>query len=861
MKKITICILISFLVALILGGLSIFAPYRLIESKLYDARMNLRPAPTQDKRILFIEMDEQAIDDLGRWPWPRDINAQLIETLKSLGARQVLFDVTFSNTSQLVIDKEKMNEVFKEKNIISDFIDQVSDGIKSGDIKEREDILWYLTQINDGIDAFRGNLTDSMRYAITDKDKILASALSSDDVFIGYKFEVIHKPHDIAKDETYATLKKEFENWIINNPTKFYRDLPHQYKSISSFSEEEKNLLFFQLKIRTLLNENIQSSVDQIAKALNRPKKEVRPEFNSIKKDLAEEKIISFLEENAQAKFTQVIWTSQIHDRQTALLFKKAWANVKKKQLFIEKIGRHIKTDQKFLKAVKLDVPIAEFTKAVNGAGFLNGIVDDDGVLRSVPLFIKYENKIYPHMAITSVINLLKPKEISFVGGKFCLLKGIVTEGKQKDLRIPIDAKATTLINWVGKWHDTFRHASCSDVYRLYSLRENAKHNANIPKEELTAEALGAIAKENERLAENEKKLTDKVAGSICIIGLTAAGTHDYNPIPQESAYPMLGTHANIINSILTEQFITKAPKIYDLAVTLILVILLGVVLTLLSSTIGLIFIIAVIAVIFYLSLFLFNHGIWINLTSPILLSLFSYLGITSYKFATEEKEKRWIKKAFSHYVSKEVIEEIIKDPSKLKLGGQRKVLTVLFSDIRSFTTYSEKRKPEEVVTVLNEYLDEMTKVIFANSGTLDKYVGDEIMALFGAPRYEPPDLSAVHAVKTACAMLEKLALLQEKWKAQGIEPLDIGIGINTGEMVVGNMGSSLVMDYTVIGDAVNLGARIEALTRQYNNHIIVSESTYEYIKDIVDAKPLEAIKVKGKNIPVMIYQVNGMKT
>ncbi len=358
-----------------------------------------------------------------------------------------------------------------------------------------------------------------------------------------------------------------------------------------------------------------------------------------------------------------------------------------------------------------------------------------------------------------------------------------------------------------------------------------------------------------------EEKLKEMVKDSICIIGLTAVGTHDYNPIPYEATYPMVGTHGNIINSILTEQFITKTPRETNLIILFALAIIVGTALSFLSSIIGLIFTIIILAGVFIMSLHLFNNGIWINLATPSLAALFAYLGITSYKFSTEEKAKREIKSAFSKYVSPDIIEDIMKDPSKLQLGGTRKELTVLFSDIRSFTTYSEKRNPEEVVSILNEYLDAMTKVIVEHKGTLDKYVGDEIMAVFGAPRYEPPEISAKRAVIASIKMLERLKELHKKWAAEGLEPLDIGIGVNTGDMVVGNMGSELRMDYTVIGDAVNLGARVEALTRNYDSYLIISESTFKYVKDIIEYRPLEAIKVKGKNIPVMIYDVTGIKT
>jgi adenylate cyclase len=213
----------------------------------------------------------------------------------------------------------------------------------------------------------------------------------------------------------------------------------------------------------------------------------------------------------------------------------------------------------------------------------------------------------------------------------------------------------------------------------------------------------------------------------------------------------------------------------------------------------------------------------------------------------------------FSSYVSKRIVDELIRDPSKAKLGGDRKEITVLFSDIRGFTSFSEKHQPEEVVSLLNEYLGAMTQIVFEHDGTLDKFVGDAIMALWGAPVGQPDH--AERACRCALAMIRKLEELQGKWTAEGRYAIDIGIGINTGDMVVGNMGAEgKKMDYTVIGDNVNLGARLEGLTRKYNNHIIISAFTYGKVKDIVKVNELGAVTVKGKEQPVVIYDLVGIQ-
>ncbi len=230
------------------------------------------------------------------------------------------------------------------------------------------------------------------------------------------------------------------------------------------------------------------------------------------------------------------------------------------------------------------------------------------------------------------------------------------------------------------------------------------------------------------------------------------------------------------------------------------------------------------------------------------------YVGIILYRFFSEEKEKKYIRKTFGHYLSPHVMDEILKDPTRLKLGGEKQHLTVLFSDIRGFTTLSEKLAPEEIVCVLNEYLSDMVKDVFNNDGTLDKFIGDAVMAFWGAPIAQNDH--QLKAVRCAIDMVRSLRALQKKWQEEGKPIFHIGIGINTGDMVVGNMGSMDRMDYTVIGDNVNLGARLEGLNKEYGTEIIISETTYDSVKDSISANYLGEVKVKGKEKAVKIYGV-----
>ncbi|HEX8030723.1 MAG TPA: adenylate/guanylate cyclase domain-containing protein, partial [Vicinamibacterales bacterium] len=250
----------------------------------------------------------------------------------------------------------------------------------------------------------------------------------------------------------------------------------------------------------------------------------------------------------------------------------------------------------------------------------------------------------------------------------------------------------------------------------------------------------------------------------------------------------------------------------------------------------------------------LFARGTWIPVTVPGLALVFAYVGDLAWKYVVEGREKRKVKKLFSRYVSKDVYEQLVANPHLAALGGARRHMTVLFSDIRGFTTMSEKGTPEDVVAQLNELFTRMVGVVFDHRGTVDKFVGDMIMALYSAPLDD--EEHADHAVQTALVMIKTLMDMNVEWAARGKPTLDIGIGINTGDMIAGNVGSDTIMSYTVIGDAVNLGARLESLNKEYGTRIIISQFTRDRLKGQYDIHPLGDVVVKGKTLPVAIFEV-----
>jgi adenylate cyclase len=230
---------------------------------------------------------------------------------------------------------------------------------------------------------------------------------------------------------------------------------------------------------------------------------------------------------------------------------------------------------------------------------------------------------------------------------------------------------------------------------------------------------------------------------------------------------------------------------------------------------------------------------------------LYSYIDTKRRK---EQKEKLKIKNAFKQYVMPAIIDEMLKDPSKLKLGGEKKNLTILFSDIRGFTTLSEKLGPEKLVHLLNEYLTAMTDIVLENRGVVDKFIGDAIMAFWNAP-LDDPEHTAL-SVRTAVLMIETLEKCNKNWQARGFPEVKIGIGLNSGQVIVGNMGSEQRFDYTCLGDHVNLASRLEGLTKYYGASIIISESVYGSVKEKFIIRELDNVIVKGKTVPIKIYEV-----
>ena len=349
--------------------------------------------------------------------------------------------------------------------------------------------------------------------------------------------------------------------------------------------------------------------------------------------------------------------------------------------------------------------------------------------------------------------------------------------------------------------------------------------------------------------------------GKKLYYGLTATGTHDLNPMPFNPRYPMVGLHANALNTILNDDLIIEVEKAYVIVILLLLGCALAFLVPSLSPSQGGIAIFALILGYCYLCFWLFsNHNIWLELFGPVFTLLIGYLGITVYNYIQEEKNKQFLKESFGTYVSPELIDQMYESGEEPSLGGEEGYHTAFFTDIQSFSAFSEKLSASELVALLNQYLTDMTDVLLENNGTLDKYIGDAIVAFYGAP-IEIDD-HEYWACKTAIQMQDNLDLLRKEWQADGdrwpeiVHNMQNRIGISTGQMVTGNMGSEARMNYTMMGDNVNTAARLESSAKQYGVYIQIADSTYQAVKEKMVFRDLDLVRVVGKNEPVKVWEL-----
>jgi len=466
---------------------------------------------------------------------------------------------------------------------------------------------------------------------------------------------------------------------------------------------------------------------------------------------------------------------------------------------------------------------LPQLQQSASAGGFFNAspLVAADGVFRRISLMQMYDGALYETLGLAVARLALGGHKIELNyenGEENAIALESVNLGNR---RIPVDMDVATLIPYRGK-QGSFVYVSASDVLQGRTSPELLR-------------------------------------GAIVLMGTSAPGLLDLRTTPMQESYAGVEAHANLIAGILDNQIKARPP--YTIGYEMIALLMVGVLLTLALPVLSPLWA-TLLALSSMVGLTAFNLSMWesanlvLPLASSLVLTLVLFFFNMSFGFFIESRGKRSLAKLFGQYVPPELVDEMAKDPDAYTLAGESRELTVLFSDVRGFTSISEGLDPRQLTLLMNEFLTPMTQVIHRHRGTIDKYMGDAIMAFWGAPLNDP--LHAQHALQAAMDMIASLDALQVKFKAHGWPPIKIGVGLNTGEMTVGNMGSEFRLAYTVMGDAVNLGSRLEGLTKEYGVQIIVSEFTRAAVTGFV-FRELDSVRVKGKDKPVQIYQPVGL--
>jgi adenylate cyclase len=481
------------------------------------------------------------------------------------------------------------------------------------------------------------------------------------------------------------------------------------------------------------------------------------------------------------------------------------------KPVLVQKPGAP-QLEQTLVQASGAVTPLKSFTENAASAGFFNTVSDRDGQLRRTPLLIYCQGKVYPNLALATLHTVLDKPQI--------MLK--ITSGGLESIRlgkrvIPVDPRGRMLIKFPGP-RRTFDYISAADVLK------------------------GNIA-------------PDLFKKRIVFVGTSAAGLKDLRSTPLDPVYPGVEAHASIVDNILREDFISRPDWAPGLEFCLILAI--GLLFTLMLAWTKARWVLPLALVcgigIWQGAEYIFKSAqIFVSPVYPEILLIAQVSGLSLVKFFSEEREKRFLRSAFSRYVTPKVVEQIAESPDKLGLGGENRPVSMLFTDIRGFTTISERLDAAQVSELLRDYFSPMTRIITDNLGTLDKFIGDAIMAFWNAP--VEVDNHQLLCAQSAMGMLHSLQELNTDFQERFGVDLQIGIGLHCGQVQVGNMGSRDLFDYTVIGDNVNLTSRLEGLTKYYQLHLLLTSAVAEHCRDQYYIQYVDLVRVKGRQEPVPIY-------
>ena len=471
----------------------------------------------------------------------------------------------------------------------------------------------------------------------------------------------------------------------------------------------------------------------------------------------------------------------------------------------------------------------AKYFNSVRNVGSVITTPDFDGYIRSIDQFIDYKGTLYPSLSLR-MYDFLYPDDTLIVGN------GEITDTKTK-LKIPTYSQYNGVFNNIHYYKPIEGSEYCHKTYSAIDILDSL-----------------------DNIKQGKKPLIspDVFKNKIVFLGANAkaiaVGLEDVKRTPISNNFPGVDIQATNLDNMLRNEFLLQTTPFQDILSLIILLLLTFLVVRYFSLfiSLGIIALMMIAYIAFCILCYRFN--LVISVITPITLQVITMTIAYSYRFILEGQNKEKIKHAMGQYISQDVMQNVVRNIDAIKLGGKRANVTVLFADIRGFTSMSENMSAEDVSIILNDYFTEVEPIISKYNGVINKFIGDAVMAIFGEPIQDKNH--AINAVKCANEMLEKVSQLQQKWLQEGKPKIEIGIGINTGEAFVGNIGSVTRLEYTVIGDVVNLASRIESYNKVYKTNFLISSTTYEKVRNIADVIKISEVAIRGKAKKLNIYEV-----
>lgn len=821
-KKVWSILLIPLLISSLFTALNVFDFYKTGDSKVYDFLLHFRPGIQENKSILLIDIDDPSIAQVGVWPWSRDIMADGLILMKEMGADYSVFDIEYTEQSPLGVNanllKKEIPKTFtSEFDTINQNMKDLFDAIQSGNlsIKDAGD---YITQLEGINNETKNTLLKKVTEISRDNDAYLGEAAR----FFGNAFFTINM---LPGKEGKVT--DSWKQYILKNIA--IKNINNTDSSIATAVDIRPAIPPILKKAAGAGFPNVPIDSDGVMRGI----KLVQKFDNHYFPQLVFSPLLHYFgnPEVTVTKNTITLTGVKIKGKPSKDIIiplsekKRLLVNWTKKS-YADSF-RHLSYYQLVLNR-KLEKRLIDNLKTIDAAGYMSYYKADTDLLGEYTYAEGIRKNILSGSSTDKIAEYIKSRTLFFRD-----VEDFLNSSAEKDLLADID-----------------------NVLNAPDVDKETKATYAAVKKE-APENFSAIREVYTDLMKSRKKLAAALNGSFCIIGQTGTSTTDIGVTPFEKEYMNVGIHANTANTILTGSFLDNSPWWYSAVIAFIFSILITIFIrnrkpapSVITGFVSTIIIIGALAGYFV------TTGTYIPILTPALTLFFTVIVLFIFNFFSLEKEKSFLRNAFSHYLSTDVINELILNPDKLNLGGEKKDLTAIFTDIQGFSSISEKLDPTDLVRLLNAYLTAMSNIILDYRGTIDKYEGDAIISFFGAPVE-----FAEHAANACLAAVKMKRVefdLNERFITEKMSPspLFTRIGINTGQMVVGNMGTPKKMDYTIMGNAVNLAARLEGVNKMYGTGILISEDTFKVSGDTFTVRKLDRVRVVGIQTPVRLYEL-----